>query len=168
MQGEYYHWYKEHGICVSCAKKDAAPGRIMCDDCAERERERQKQRRKNNPLTADVRREYNKRHRKERLEQGLCPNCGKPLYKDLKSCYECHLKDIRYGLERRQKNPSTLRESRRKDGVCLKCGKPRVPGKFYCEECHQKSCKSLEKARKSSGWTSEYMSKKYFTKRYPD
>ena len=164
MQGEYYHWYKEHGICVNCAKQNAAPGRIMCDECAELNREKQRQRKKNNPSNADARRAYNRRHRKERLEQGLCPDCGKPLYNGLKSCYECHLKDIRYSQERRRENPATLDESRRKNKVCLKCGKPRVPGKFYCKEHYKKAVKSLEKARESSGWTSEYMHKKYFTK----
>ena len=35
--GEYlYHWYKEKGICPQCRKENAANGRTLCLNCADK------------------------------------------------------------------------------------------------------------------------------------
>lgn len=167
MQGGYYHWYKEHGICTCCGKQDAIPGRTMCDDCLGLKRAENKERRKS-PKVQDAMQAYRKRHWQERLEQGLCPRCGKPLYAGHKLCYECVLKNRRRGQQYRDDNPRTLKESWKKAGLCLKCGKPRVKDKMFCEEHYLNALQNIEKARIASGWTGDYHHRKYFTKRYSD
>ena len=41
-----YHWYKDHGICVSCHHAPAKPGYTKCEACAKRTWEREKARKK--------------------------------------------------------------------------------------------------------------------------
>ena len=33
---EDYVWYKEHGICPTCRHAKASPGRVLCDECLEK------------------------------------------------------------------------------------------------------------------------------------
>lgn len=121
MQGNYYHWYKDHGICVCCGKQDAIPGRTMCDDCLELKRAENKKRRES-PKVQDAMQAYRKRHWQERIEQGLCPKCGKPLYEGRKLCYECVLKNRRKAKQHRDDNPRTLKESWKKLVCVLNVG----------------------------------------------
>lgn len=167
MQGNYYHWYKDHGICVCCGKQDAIPGRTMCDDCLELKRAENKKRRES-PKVQDAMQAYRKRHWQERIEKGLCPKCGKPLYEGRKLCYECVLKNRRRVKQYRDNNPRTLKESWKKAGLCLKCGKPRVKDKMFCEEHYQNALQNIKKARIASGLSGDYYNRKYFTKRHPD
>ena len=41
-----YHWYKDHGICVSCHHAPVKPGYTKCEACAKRTWEREKARKK--------------------------------------------------------------------------------------------------------------------------
>ena len=43
---EEYHWYKDHGICVSCHHAPVKPGYTKCEACAKRTWEREKARKK--------------------------------------------------------------------------------------------------------------------------
>lgn len=36
---ESYRWYKAHGICVGCKRRDAIKGRVHCPECAAKSRE---------------------------------------------------------------------------------------------------------------------------------
>ena len=166
MQGNYYHWYKEHGICVNCGKRDAVPGYVMCDGCLELKRTENRKRRES-AKEQETLQAYRKRHRKERLEQGLCPRCGKPLYAGHKLCYECVLENRRRAKQHRENNPSTLKSGWKKAGLCLRCGKPRAKDKMLCEWHYQNALQNIEKARVASGWSGNYFHKKYFTGRYP-
>lgn len=70
-QKETRQWRKEHHICVTCGKQDAAIGFVQCGECIER---------KINAYYANKeRRNATVAARQKRLkEAGLCVTCGKP------------------------------------------------------------------------------------------
>ena len=79
---EYYHWYKEAGVCPRCRKNPCADGRSACLDCLAKDAEYQQKRRAAMP--DDQRKVKNKKinqlrakRYKDRKSQGLCVACGK-------------------------------------------------------------------------------------------
>lgn len=60
-----YEWYKAHGICPTCGCRDAAPGRVQCPECLEKERLKAVQRRKKE---SPEQKEYHNRHRQRRTD----------------------------------------------------------------------------------------------------
>lgn len=167
MADESYYWYKSHGICVKCKKNNASPNRIMCDECREKWNAIRRERNKN-PEYKNWKKQYNKEHKEKMLENGLCPMCGKPLYQGHKTCYEHWLKNRKRWKRYEENHRGTIRSQWREAGLCLNCGKQRKAGSSFCEYHQAMMEKSLEKARKAGGWTSDYAHKKYFTKRHPD
>lgn len=158
MDNAYYHWYKGHGICACCAKKDATPGRVFCDDCLEKQRIRKrKEKEKLSPeelLTFKKhKRETGMNLRRKRAETGRCIDCGKtPLYNGTKHCMECLLKHRR----RNREIAPMVNKNRIKGVECLWCGKPVVPGKCYCPKC---LAKKRELALYASTFASEHNKK---------
>ena len=73
-----YEWYKAHGICPTCGCRDAAPGRVQCPECLEKERLKAVQRRKKESLEQ---KEYHNRHRQRRTDLlhafGVCVSDAK-------------------------------------------------------------------------------------------
>lgn len=71
-----YEWYKAHGICPTCGCRDAAPGRVQCPECLEKERLKAVQRRKKE---SPEQKEYHNRHRQRRTDLlhafGVCVRC---------------------------------------------------------------------------------------------
>lgn len=53
---EDYVWYKEHGICPACKHAKASPGRVLCDECLEKQRETDRIRRMNNTFWMEYKR----------------------------------------------------------------------------------------------------------------
>lgn len=89
MERELRRVRKLLGRCPKCGKTPA-PGRTCCEDClcyasvyqmahprSEEEKAKERER-------ARRRREY-------RISHGLCLDCGKPVYKQYRLCYEHHL-----------------------------------------------------------------------------
>lgn len=67
---ERYDWYKDRGICTSCGRVWAEPGKIRCKACEAKiamYHERDK----------DKRKEQQRKRREERIAAGLCTECGK-------------------------------------------------------------------------------------------
>ena len=71
-----YEWYKAHGICPTCGCRDAAPGRVQCPECLEKERLKAVQKRKKE---SPEQKEYHNRHRQRRTDLlhafGVCVRC---------------------------------------------------------------------------------------------
>ena len=95
---EYNHnrreWYKGYFICTSCAVNEAEPGRVNCKECLKKYRAKHQARRE----------EYNaqkKQLRHERIEAGLCPQCGHPAKPGFKMCGRC--RDARNDSTRKYK-----------------------------------------------------------------
>ena len=167
MADESYYWYKSHGICVKCKKNNASPNRIMCDECREKWNSVRREKNKD-PEYKNWKKQYNKAHKEKMLENGLCPMCGKPLYQGHKPCYEHWLKNRKRWKRYEENHRGTIRSQWREAGLCLNCGKQRKAGSSFCKYHQAMMEKSLEKARKAGGWTSDYAHKKYFAKRHPD
>lgn len=70
---ELYHWYRDHGICFECKRRDAEPGRMLCAAC---KRERALRAEHRDP-GGEKRKAY-LRERYARLKaEGLCVDCGR-------------------------------------------------------------------------------------------
>lgn len=67
---ERYDWYKARGICASCGRAWAIPGRVHCEACAAKidayhERSREERNAKQRAI------------RQERIANGICTECGR-------------------------------------------------------------------------------------------
>lgn len=101
-------FFRAHGICTTCGKNRAAPGRAMCLDCLQKSREyhyrklaeETPEQREHRLATA---RAYHRRTRAERRAQGLCTECGRPTAQGTILCLEHLLRRRRQERERRQK-----------------------------------------------------------------
>ena len=138
-----YEWYKSHHICTQCLREDATPGRTLCPDCAEKNRDRAARRR------AAKRDEINLQQKQRNLklrENGLC-RCGRPARPGKALCIECAVKDNRKTIERRHARGQTMPLGLRKElHICLRCQKPAVEGYCYCEEHRAKQREHMAKA----------------------
>lgn len=82
MGGDYYWWYKNHGICTNCHKEKAYKHQSLCLECRLKRLSREQERRVN---MSEVDREKEKARRKiscynlyhKRKESGICVDCGK-------------------------------------------------------------------------------------------
>ena len=145
---EAYHYYKDHGICVYCKREKAAPGKVMCLNCASILAE--KKRAKYNQVSEEEREERNRKKREQskalrdyRKENGLCITCGKPVYKNYSRCYEHYIYFKRVDRKRREARAKRYAEI----GLCRICGKPVVKGKKFCEEHLEKYRKIMSHAQ---------------------
>ena len=135
MTSEDYLWYKEHGICVTCKREDAAPGHTRCLNCLSIMTEKQNER--NSKMSEEARLEYNRKARESqrklreyRRANNLCYRCGKPVYKHYAVCYEHYIMQKRKSRENLAKKKKGYAEL----GLCRYCGKPVAKGKRLCEE----------------------------------
>ena len=132
---EEYHYYKAHGICVSCHSEEAAKGRSCCLNCLSIKAEQQ---RKRKSLLSEEEQEEMKRVMREKSQalrdyrkaNGLCTICGKPAYENHSTCYEHYLYHKRYSERRSRAKKKGYSEQ----GLCRICGKPTAEGKKYCAE----------------------------------
>ena len=144
---------RSHGICVVCGKAKAAPGRVSCWDCLEKNRIAMASRRAH--MTEQQRREKNKKtreyyqiRREKRIKAGMCTICGKKkAYRDKTVCYECFL--------RKKKQNRAWKEAHKKiaaEGMCERCKEsPATRKNRWCEQCYQKMVKSAEIMREKGG-----------------
>lgn len=135
----YYAMLKSHHLCTRCKTQDAytLAGRAVCADCAEKMAEKARERRKTNKRYLEIA----KQRKRERIENGLCPICGKPSDPagEYKMCAVCRAKYAKQDAKYRDKvKPDRLR--RNTDiGVCRKCCKDAVmPGRKVCMTCYKK------------------------------
>lgn len=128
MSKSTYIRRKAQGLCVKCGKQ-AADGRVMCAECAEKQRI------------------YRKENREFFKSMGLCPRCGKnKLFGEEKECPECLA--MMYEINKRSKERRNITSSdyfkkyyqqAKESGLCCDCRKRKaVEGHVYCQNCREK------------------------------
>lgn len=153
MGKELQDWYAQHGICIECGQKSAAPHRKFCWECLYKRNERFHKCIANmSEEKKQARREKDsKNHREkyaERKAAGKCVRCGKkPAASGKVMCAMCARKDAKRHTEKNRKN-GMLPKHMFGDGYhCVTCGKDIDNGKKQCDECCSKSVHALEIAR---------------------
>ena len=121
-------WYKSHGICIQCGQRPAFHRYVRCEYCIEYQAKYAE--------PSEARRAYQREWRKKRLEQGLCLNCGKPVYAGSKRyCEVCHSRrKAKQRIAKREKYEREIKSEER--------------------DQHNREAwiKNLENARKSPKW----------------
>ena len=157
LRKEEYDFYKAQGICVRCHKNAAEPNRVMCLECADKEKIRNKSQRER---TLDKSRSQDLSKYYKLKEQGICTYCKKnPATPGKTKCEKC-LAKIRN--RRNNRNIDIPRSERVSFGLCYICGKKQiVPGHSVCADCYQirlnsmNKCISSRKEGYNNYWRSE-------------
>lgn len=78
------------------------------------------------------RREYYPKRNKNRINKGLCPNCGKPAVQGKKFCTSC--------LSKKALNERIRKKNLVAKGICPRCVKNHIkPGTTYCRDCTERA-----------------------------
>ena len=126
MSKTTYERRKSQGLCVGCGRVKAVQGRVMCAECAEKQKI------------------YQRETREYLRNLGLCPRCGKnKLFGDEKECPECTAMMYEINQRSRKRRNVTAMDYYRKDiarikehGLCRSCRKRKVKeGHTYCSIC---------------------------------
>ena len=99
-------------------------------------------------------REYARKVREERKNNGLCPGCGKHQPKSgMKYCEQCLEKKRKYDWHKMMNMPADkydnyLQRARERSksryirlknaGLCTSCGKEKTTGYVQCDKCREK------------------------------
>ncbi len=134
------------GKCVKCGRRRPASGRSLCEACLERSRAAERARYlkgklegaqyggRNPESRRRMARERAGKRRRERLEAGLCPRCGKRKPAEGGAvCEAC--REARRAAER------ALYEKRRARGLCGRCGAETGDGASTCASCAARDVK---------------------------
>lgn len=124
-----YENRKSKGLCVKCGNAKAVQGKVMCAECAEKQKN------------------YQRETRAYFKNIGLCPRCGKnKLFGDEKECPECVA--AMYEINKKSKDNGNItppdyykkRYDKAKEiGLCCDCMKRKaVEGQVYCDVCRAK------------------------------
>lgn len=89
---------RAHHLCVKCGRNHVAPNRKYCDECLEWRHNRY-ERDKKNQNYVDATRLKSKNRAQRNKENGLCTECGKPVFDNYTLCYGC-LINIRNRMRR--------------------------------------------------------------------
>ena len=121
-----YENRKLNGLCVKCGKTKAVQGKVMCAECAEKQKI------------------YQRETRAYFKNIGLCPRCGKnKLFGDEKECPECCAMMYELNRKSKERRNVTAMDYYRKDiqqlkekGLCRSCRVRKVAvGHTYCSNC---------------------------------
>lgn len=133
------------GLCVRCGKVREDQSKVMCTECAEKQKICQRETR-----------EYLR-------NMGLCPRCGKnKLFGNEKECPECVAMMYEINQRSRKRRNVTAMDYYRKDivrlkenGLCRGCRKRKVAeGHTYCTIClvkHRERSKEYRKKKVENG-----------------
>jgi len=121
-----YQKRKAAGVCTSCGKEEARPGRVTCVACG-------------------IRATKNSTNRQRKLE---------PLQKALKICRYCDCREVMAGTrwcgycqERRAEQTAAYRAARAKRGQCVDCKDAAVHGKTRCQRCLDRQIRAVHTYR---------------------
>ena len=127
------------GMCPRCGKIPPATGRRVCEPCGERDRETRRARYaearaggapyggRDPESRRRMARERARKRRRERVEAGLCPRCGREPVEAGAVCEPCR--------EARRAAEKKLYAERRAGGRCGRCGAEVFAGASTCEAC---------------------------------
>ena len=163
-----YEYYKKHGVCVWCQRREAEPGKILCYECAEKDRKRahDKYYANHEKSLKNNRRGYARR-REKRKALGICTRCGsRKAMPGHTLCLECNIKMNRYARERKRKNGAIPKEARMEGRIvhplrCAGCARketlPEMLRSLMREHCERtrdnsnaRSHTSMDAGRKSA------------------
>ena len=117
----------EEGICVSCARAPARPGRRMCPSCAE--------------LASRRVREQHRYYK----NNGICVKCGSSVAASGRTlCLDCADKN---NIDRMSRY-----DARKAYGTCARCGRPASDRHTLCQDCRAKLAEAVRRMRK---WRSD-------------
>lgn len=137
-QNRKYH--ERIGICTHCGKNPAEPNKKLCYECLGQFQDSYSEKGKTDEQKEKDR--LRKRQLKQtRIENGLCPRCGKHQSQNGGLCQRCRA----YLKNYRDKNRCDLSRSERPDyGICYICGKnPTIKGKKVCDKCYETRLSTL-------------------------
>jgi len=133
-------FYIKQGICPICKKERIYPPEKSCYNCRERANQKEM-----TEEEREHRRELARLRAANRIENGLCPECGKrPPEDGYKRCAICRGKQ----RLRRKTWEWSKKEAWKWNGVCVSCGSDDMQeGTNVCKRCYAIDCKNLEKGR---------------------
>lgn len=136
-----YDFYKSIGICVRCHKRIAEPNKVMCLECADKERMNAKKKRERN-IDLEKKRDLDKYYWLK--SQRICTYCKhEKAVPEKTKCKKCLAK---IKARRKAKRCEIDRSERRSYGICYICGKnPILPGKGVCKECYETRTTAIQK-----------------------
>lgn len=141
------------GFCPECKKEKLYGEEKICIICQAKQFGRRK------PLTEEQRIKYNKRFRKQqnslyhqRIEQGLCGECGKRKAEEGKSrCRICLNKNAEV-KRRKYEAKENVKQYRKDNGLCYFCGKIVDTEYQVCQACHERYVENGKKSAANSYW----------------
>lgn len=149
---EYYHWYKEHGLCPHCNAEKIAKGKAACLNCLSINAEAARKRRDNftpeQKAKADKQcDDSHKRLYNERKAAGICVKCGKHKARQGHvRCVECTIKLNRAAEKHRRKIGVKPHYMLTEYDVCYICGREPLQGKRLCAVHYDIAMQNLKKA----------------------
>ncbi len=142
---EWYYWYKDHGICPVCKKRDADEGYTTCLVCRMDLRAKGET---HKTESSHRHQQWLKRRRDLCYAFGVCVTCEKRDAENGKSiCKICAVKAKIRAEKRRQEKGIMPRNSYTKNGICFFCESPVLPGRKTCEKHYEICCSNMLKAR---------------------
>lgn len=158
-------YYKSRGICINCRKEQAEPNRVLCWECAEKDRNRTR--------TYDKERKakYNKRKKELCDAFGVCTTCMKADKYKGKQCISCYLKRKRKYKDRIIEQDKLPRELWDEFDRCMICGGERAEGSKLCKTHLEVARRNASNARKyidikNHKWRKEISSSVLYTQSY--
>ena len=130
---------RARNLCPKCGRGSPAPGRSFCESCLARSRAAERARYLKGKLEGAqyggrcpesrrrMARERARKRRRERVEAGLCPRCGREPVEAGAVCEPC--RETRRAAERK------LYAERRAGGRCGRCGTEVFAGASTCASC---------------------------------
>ena len=136
---------REQELCPKCGRDSPAPGRSLCESCLARSRAAERARYLKGKLKGAqyggrcpesrrrMARERARKRRRERVEAGLCPRCGREPVEAGAVCEPCR--------EARRAEERKLYAARRAKGLCGRCGAEVVDEASTCASCAARDVK---------------------------
>ena len=143
---ELYYWHKQHGICVSCCKRDAEKG-VCCLECwGERQRNKKEIQKKYRAKNSERLKQYQKQLRDKRKERHECIYCERslPSWEKRVSCEMCRFKQNKRAREKTQREGRVPQFFRGDGEHCAICCKPvEEKGRKLCARCYSNCLSNL-------------------------
>lgn len=139
-------YYKSKGICINCFNEQAEPNKVLCWECAEKDRLRVR------TYDKERKKQYNKRKKELCDAFGICTTCMKRKKFKGKQCIHCYMKrhkEYRDSISSSDKLPKELWVEFDK---CMVCGEDRVEGHKLC-------AKHLEVARNNAATARSFINR---------
>lgn len=145
-------FFKQMGICPRCRKNKLEGSEKTCVECKAKQAEYAAKIRadeEGHRHYLNICSQWDKKHRAELEEQGLCNRCGKRNADDgYKTCSWCRAKRRVYN-QNRTAQIGTTKQRRIDNGLCIWCENPIKEGYKVCEKHYQMNVEKAHKVDRS-------------------